>query len=644
MPEMKLGDVLIANGLITADQFEKALAIQKETPNLPIGQILCQLGYLTKHDLDVTLNYYRKRLKLGEILIQEQLIDQRMLDHALLVSQKEKIFLGKALINLRYIQEEQLCRAVAKQYDMPYVSLQNRRFSPELSSYLNPNYSLKHNLAVIEVKDKTLTLAMSYPLDPNLLRELENLTQMKLLPVMARESDINYALEQIYGIRQKAERRSSGSDDVQLDIGDDLSQEESRSKYVLDYNVELSLKRILTLGVRLRASDIHLESTEQGMQVRFRIDGILQFLDLGEEEQRISSHGPFMINKIKIISDMDISERRRPQDGSFRVKITTEGVMRNIDFRVSALPTRYGEDIVIRILDKIGPMSLETIGFSETYVNELEQMLRRPTGIFLIAGPTGSGKTSTLYALLGRINRPGVKILTVEDPIEYSVEGIRQAEVNAAIGNTFAEYLRAFMRQDPDHIMVGEIRDLETASIAIRASLTGHTVLSTLHTNDATGVVTRLIDMGVEPALVASTLRCAIAQRLVRVNCTYCRETYQPVEEVIRIFTLLGQPKMVFTHGKGCPRCNFTGYIGRKPIIELWAPSREDALDINRNLSNTELRKITFKETGRQTMFDYGLELVKSGETTLEELLRVIPFEQIEERINRFAANGEAPQ
>ena len=639
MPEMKIGDVLIANGLITADQFDKALAIQQENPNLPVGQILCQLGYLTKHDLDVTLNYYRKRLKLGEILIQEQLIDQRMLDHALLTSQKEKIFLGKALIKLRYIQEEQLCRAVAKQYDLPYVSLQNRRFSPELSNYLNPNYSLKHCLVGIEVKDKILTLAMSYPLDPNLLRELENLTKMKIMPVIARESDIIFALEQIYGIRQKAEWHTTGGDEVQLDIGDDLSQEESRSKYVLDYNVELSLKRILTLGVRTRSSDIHLESTEHGMQVRFRIDGILQFLNLSEEEQKISSHGPFMINKIKIICDMDISERRRPQDGSFRVKITTEGVIRNIDFRVSILPTRYGEDIVIRILDKIGPMTLETIGFSAAYVTELEEMLKRPNGIFLIAGPTGSGKTSTLYALLGRINRPGVKVLTVEDPIEYSVEGIRQTEVNAAIGNTFAEYLRAFLRQDPDHIMVGEIRDLETASIAIRASLTGHTVLSTLHTNDATGVVTRLIDMGVEPSLVASTLRCAIAQRLVRVNCSCCRETYQPEEEVIKVFTLLGLSEMTFLHGKGCPKCNFTGYIGRTPIIELWSPNREEALDINRNLSNNELRKITFRKTSRQTMFDYGLELVRAGETTLEELLRVIPFEQIDERINRFAVH-----
>lgn len=642
MQDMRLGDILIANKLITGEQFERALAIQKDNPTLPVGQTLCQLGYLTKHDLEVTLEYYKKRLKLGEILIKARLIDQPKLDHALTVSKKEKIFLGKALINLGYIQEEQLCRAVAEQYDMQYISLQNRRFSKDLSRYLNPNYSMKHRIVGIEVRDKTLTLAMAYPLDPNLLRELENQTQLNIVPLVARESDILQVHEQIYGIRRTIEGINVATDDVQLDIGDELSLEESRSKYVLDYNVEFSLRKILTLAIRAKASDIHLESTEIGMITRFRIDGILQSLNLGDERQKISNHGPSLINKIKIVCDMDIAERRRPQDGSFRVKINADGIQRNIDFRVSSLPTRYGEDIVIRILDKIGPMTLETVGFSGEHVLLLEKMLVSPTGIFLVSGPTGSGKTSTLYAMLGKINRPGVKVLTVEDPIEYSMEGVCQAEVNAAIGNTFAEYLRAFMRQDPDHIMVGEIRDLETASIAVRASLTGHTVLSTLHTNDATGVVTRLIDMGVEPALIASTLRCAIAQRLVRINCRHCREPYQPSEEVMKIFTLLGQQEITLLHGKGCPACNFTGYSGRKPIIELWAPTREEALDINRSLSNNKLREIVFKKNNRKTMFDDGMELVKDGETTLEELLRVVPVEQIDERINRFAAEGEA--
>lgn len=639
MSEMKLGDILIADGLITQEHFNKALVIQKVNPSLPIGQILCQLGYLARHDLNATLDYYKKRIRLGEILIKEKLINQRMLDHALTVSQKEKIPLGKALINLHYIQEEQLCRAVATQHDLPFASLQGRNFGSELGRFLNASYAIKHRMVVIGVQGTTITLAMVFPLNPITLRELETLTQMKIEPVVARESDIAFAQEQIYGVRHKAEMSNVSTEDFQLDIGEDLTQDVVRSKYVLDYNVEYSLKKILTFGVRTKSSDIHLEITENGMQTRFRIDGILQFLDLGDEGPKIASHGPPLVNKIKILCDLDIAERRRPQDGSFRVKISSAGVTRNVDFRVSVLPTRYGEDIVIRVLDKIGPMTLETVGFRDDYVTELDKMLERPTGIFLVAGPTGSGKTSTLYALLGRINRPGTKILTVEDPIEYSVEGIRQSEVNPAIGNTFAEYLRAFMRQDPDHIIVGEIRDLETAAIAVRASLTGHTVLSTLHTNDATGVVTRLIDMGVEPSLVASTLRCAIAQRLVRVNCAFCSEPYQPGEEVMKLFALLGYPQMTFIHGKGCPECHFSGYSGRKPIIELWAPSREESLDINRSLSNSELRRIVCHCTERQTMFEYGLERVRGGETTIEELLRVVPFEQIDERICRAAAH-----
>jgi len=627
MPEMKLGELLVTNRIITQEQFDKALEVQKKSPDLLIGQILCQLGYLCKHDLDITLDYYKKRLRLGDILVHDKVIDQRMLEHALTVSRKEKIPLGKVLINLRYIHEEQLARAVAKQHDLPFLSLQKRIFSPEHGRYLNANYAMKHKLVVIEAHANTLTMAMASPLNPIALRELENLTERKITPVVARESDITHALEHIYGVRRTVE---TGSDEMRLDLGDDLSDAESRSRYVLEHNVEYSLKKILTSGVKARASDIHMESTESGMQIRYRIDGVLQHLNLGGEEQKIAGHGASLVSKIKILCEMDITERRRPQDGSFRVKISSEGEGRNIDFRVSTLPTRYGEDVVIRILDKMGPMTLETVGFAPEHVKTLEQLLDKPTGIFIASGPTGSGKTSTLYAILSRLNRPGVKILTVEDPIEYSVEGIRQAEVNAAIGNTFASFLRTFLRQDPDHIMVGEIRDLDTASIAIRASLTGHTVLSTLHTNDATSVVTRLIDMGVEPALVSSTLRCVIAQRLVRINCGRCRQRYQPTPEAQKIAAILNQP-FDFVHGKGCPACNFSGYAGRKPIVEMWAPTRNEAIIINRNLNNSELRDLVFRKEGRQTMFANGLEQVRKGETTIEELLRVVPFEQIEE-------------
>lgn len=633
MPEKKLGEILIGCGLITPEQFATALELQCHKPGRPIGQILCEQGFLTAENLNTTLDYNQKRLKLGEILVKARQIDREKLDKALEVSKKEKIPLGKALLNLHYVEEEQIARAVAQQYDLPLLSLRERNFDSELSRFLNPNYALRHRIAVIDRNATTLTLAMAFPLSAHLLHELEMMTHFKISPVIVRESEVLYALEKIYGPRKHPSTISV--EQLALDMVDDLSPEEARSRYVLDYNIDYLFKRLLMIGIKCGASDIHLESTERGMQVRFRVDGVLQFLELDEDTAKISAKGSALISKVKILCELDITERRRPQDGSFRVKIGTDSNPRNIDFRVSVIPTRFGENVVIRILDKIGPMTLETIGFSRAAVDDLERLLGNPTGMFLVTGPTGSGKSSTLYAILARLNKPGVKILTVEDPIEYSIEGISQSEVNEGIGNTFAEFLRSFLRQDPDHIMVGEIRDLDTCSIAIRASLTGHTVLSTLHTNDATSAVPRFIDIGVEPTLISATLRCVIAQRLVRVNCPHCKAVYQPtatshyLEEFLEY---LGTGHEL-VRGKGCVRCHQTGFMGRKPIIELWAPTREEAVLINRRPDNGMLREAVFGDGRRQTMLQNGLDRVREGETTIEELIRVVPFEQIEEFI-----------
>lgn len=328
---------------------------------------------------------------------------------------------------------------------------------------------------------------------------------------------------------------------------------------------------------------------------------------------------------------MDIAERRRPQDSSFKMKVSKDGTSRSIDFRVSTVPTRYGENLVMRILDKKGEnLSMERLGYFPEMIHELFRALEKPTGIFLVTGPTGSGKTSTLYALLSHINKPETKTLTVEDPIEYSLEGISQTEINEVIGNTFAKILRSFLRQDPDNIMVGEIRDSETAMIAIRAALTGHTVLSTLHTSDATSAVTRLIDMGVEGNLLSLTLRCVIAQRLVRKNCEKCRKSYKPEDFILTEFSIPNNLPINLIRSKGCPACNYTGFSGRLPVTEMWLPTKEELLLLNRRPDNIALRQQVFGDRKRTTLIEDGMRRVFRGETPLEELLKVIPAEQIE--------------
>lgn len=629
MPEKRIGELLIEHGLLTREQFSCALEAQKMTPTVPIGQIICQMGFLSAEDMSLALDFNKKRLNLGDILVRQKLIDQEKLQSALDVSKKENIPLGKALLNLRYIQEEHLARAIATQYDLPYESLDKYHLAPELGKFFNASYAMKNRVVAIEKSARCVTVAMAFPLSPHLLHELEVIIHHVIKPVIARESDIIRALEQIYGLQQNRPLPVV-AEPVQLDIIEDFSLDELRSRYVIDYNVDYLAKRIISVGVKQGASDIHLESTDHGALVRFRIDGVLQQLDLGGDSQLIQTHGRSLVSKIKILCDLDITEKRRPQNGSFRVKIMVGDKPRNVDFRVSTIPTKYGENVVIRILDrKEGPMSLESLGFNLSIAEELNHLLAKPTGIFLVTGPTGSGKSSTLYAILSKLNKPGVKTMTVEDPIEYSMDGISQSEVNLAIGNTFAEYLRAFLRQDPDHIMVGEIRDVETALISIRASLTGHTVLSTLHTNDSTGVVPRLQDMGVEATLISSTLRCVLSQRLVRIICPACREQYQPSADILKEFRVIQTAGRIFTRGKGCLHCNSTGFSGRRPIVEMWIPSREDALLINKHADNQILRETAFIKENKPTMLQDGIKKVHQGETTLEELARVVPYEQV---------------
>lgn len=637
----KLGELLIRNGLVTVAQFKAAMEKQQqEFPCVPIGQILCQLGFISAMDLNMVLDYNRKRLKLGEILVKQNHLDEGKLNNALQIAEKEHIPLGQALVRLHYLDEEKVARAIAAQYDLPFISFDTFSFDPDLARLINVNYAQRQRIVPVGKTGKCVTLAMAFPLRSVELHELAAVIDMEIKPAIARESDIVTAQHRIFRTTPRPAREEK--ERLNFEVSEDIARESGKSRYVDDFisaDVDYLVKKIISIAIKMAASDIHLESREHGMEIRFRIDGVLQSLDLGHDADAINGHAKQIVSKVKILCDMDIAEKRRPQDSSFKLKVTKDGTVRSVDFRVSSVPTQYGENVVIRILDKRGgAISLETLGLLPAHVDTLCRTLEKPTGIFLVTGPTGSGKSSTLYAILNRINTSEVKTLTVEDPIEYTIDGVSQSEVNEAIGNTFAHFLRSFLRQDPDNIMVGEIRDLETAAISIRAALTGHTVLSTLHTNDATSAFTRLLDMGVDPSLLSSTLRCVLAQRLVRRICDHCKMRYTPAKEILGEFRFPETTTHPFARGSGCVRCNFTGFAGRRPIAELWVPTGSEVLLFNKRPDNLALREVVFNQGQRMTMIEDGLRRVKTGETTLEELLRVVPYEHVEECRNRMAA------
>jgi type IV pilus assembly protein PilB len=636
MQEKKIGELLVENKLITADEFNEALEVQQMNPSKPIGQLLCQMGLLKSVDLEYVLDHNNKRRKLGDILISQNLINEEHLNNALKISKSEKIPLGRALIRQHLIEEEQLSRAIASQHDMKFVNLAGMRFSKEMSGYINASFAQRLRIIPIRCRGNAITIAMAFPLKRDEMAQLESCWKMKVIPVIATESDILIAQQTMFKLSGTASH-----EDLIFELSEENVREISKSKYVSDFisaDVDFLVKRIITTGIRDGASDIHLESTEHGMEVRYRIDGILQSVEMGPDEALISPNARQIVYKIKAMCEMAVAERRRPQDGSFKMKVSKEDTIRGVDFRVSTVPTQYGENVVIRILDKRrGAISLESLGFATEHVSALYKELARPTGLFLVTGPTHSGKSSTLYAMLSRINTPGVKTLTIEDPIEYAIDGITQTEVNDVIGNSFARLLHSFLRQDPDNIMVGEIRDAETATISMHAALTGHTVISALHTNDATSAVTRLIDMGVEPSLIATSLRSVLAQRLVRRVCQKCQARYTPPGRILTEFGIKTNSGMKFIHGKGCGECNYTGFSGRLPIVELWIPSRDELLMFNRRPDNQTLRNSVFAQSNRLTMIEDGFRRVQAGETTLEELLRVVPFEQIEARNKKIA-------
>ncbi|MEN8701178.1 GspE/PulE family protein [Bacillus infantis] len=545
------------------------------------------------------------RRRLGDLLVDSGLISEEQLQQALKEKHKDQR-IGDALLQRGYITEQQLIEVLEFQLGIPHVSLYRYPFDVKLFSMVSKDLAKRNLIIPLKKEGEKLFVAMADPMDFYTIDDLRLSTGFHVEAAIATKDDILRAINKYYDMDEGFEELLDASPGTKELQDDKIADEDSP--------IVRLVNQILGNAASMKASDVHIDPQETKVAVRYRIDGVLR------TERVLPKHMQSVLTaRIKIMANLDITEHRVPQDG--RIKINLD--FHPIDLRISTLPTVYGEKIVMRLLDLGSSLNdMNKLGFNKLNLNRFTSMINKPTGIVLLTGPTGSGKSSTLYAALNQLNSEEVNIITVEDPVEYQLEGINQIQVNSNVGMTFAKGLRAILRQDPNIIMVGEIRDKETVEVAIRASLTGHLVLSTLHTNDSLGSITRLLDMGVEPFLVASSLSGIVAQRLVRRVCRDCEEIQAPTKREIEIFARRGMKVETIKRGRGCSSCNMTGYKGRIAIHEVLVIDDEMRRVIMNGESFSRLRELAIKN---KTIFliDDGLLKVKQGITTTEEVLRV---------------------
>lgn len=637
----RLGELLIEQGHISQEQLDEALEMQKMLPDQTVGQLLCRLGYIRESDLSLVLDQKNKRRKLADILLKEGVIEQQKLSQARELSRQNDIPLERALLKLRFIDEEQLARSVATQYDLPYVEIHSISLDPGLARFISSVYAQKHMLVPISMIGNTLTLAMSQPLRHHDIRQLEDNIRLKIISVIASEASVLRALKTLY--RVDLSSSSSAMDEVNLDlVPDSISELLNKTSAIDEPEVEEEVRKVTekdSVIVKLvnkiiydaymkKASDIHIEPYpgKRDVTVRIRVDG--QCLVY----QKIPYKYKFAIpSRIKIMADLDIADRRRPQDG--KIDFKKFGPL-DIELRVATMPTvGQLEDVVIRILTSGEPISFNQLGLTERNQQVFERCLQSPYGLVLVVGPTGSGKTTTLHSGLAMINSSNRKIWTAEDPVEITQIGLRQVQINPKIGFTFASALRSFLRLDPDVIMVGEMRDEETAGIAVEASLTGHLVFSTLHTNSAPETVSRLLEIGLDPYSFSDSLLCVLAQRLARRLCPHCREMYVPtqteldelLEEYGRdAFALTGidQQSITVARAHGCEQCGQSGYHGRLGIHEVLDATDHLKYLIKRRADTDDIR-LQAVQDGMTSLKQDGILKVLQGLTDIHEVRRV---------------------
>ncbi len=542
-------------------------------------------------------------MRLGEILIGRKLISQEDLERALELQKERGDKIGKTLVDMGFIAMRDVLAALSEQLEVPLVAIDAPPFVSAETEALSPRFLRQFRCLPLSREDHTITLAMADPLDVETIAAVRHCTGLKISTVLAPEQEIVDAIDKYYG--ESAARSEADFDFQAGEMSEDL---EHLRDMASEAPVIRLVNAIIASAVEKRASDIHLEPFEKDFRIRYRVDGVLYSQDPPPRELKAA-----MISRVKLMAKLNIAERRLPQDG--RIKIKTLG--REVDLRVSTLPTLYGESVVMRLLDRSAGdfYDLGRLGFDNYMLGRMEYYTSLPHGIFLVTGPTGSGKSTTLYSALKRINQSDKKIITIEDPVEYQMDGINQLHVNTQIGLTFAQGLRHIVRQDPDVIMVGEIRDRETADIAIRSSLTGHFVFSTLHTNDAPSAITRLTDMGMENYLITSSVVAVLAQRLVRVICEHCK-----AESGTRIAPD-GNPVVCYA-GRGCEHCFGSGYKGRMGIFELMELGDEIRQLIMKNADAASITNVA-RRNGMRNLREDGWLKVRTGVTTADEVMRV---------------------
>ncbi len=605
MPDKnRLGEILLSWNLITQQDLEIALKEQKEKGGY-LGQIFIDKGLVSSTDISRALQLISSKAKdkaeLGLMLVTDNIITKEQLETAITKKKILKTTLEDTLLDLGFVTSEQIAQSTARHLGLTFIHLSDYDINLETLELLPENVIRNYQAVPLKMEQNSLHVAISDPLNLPAVNEIKRVSKYPVKFVITSKKDIQAIIERYFNLQQMTKQIIS---DIRIE------------KTFDDSTVSRLVDKLLHAGMNSRASDIHLEPHSPEMRVRFRIDGILH--DITTVPKDIDAS---LLSRIKVMADMDITEHRRPQDGHISLKLNDK----EYDLRIASTSTIAGEKIVIRILDKTGMLlSLKELGLSTKEQEVFKSLIQRPHGIILVTGPTGSGKTTTLYAVLNQIDTLTKNVVTIEDPVEYKLEGINQTQVNPAADITFATGLRSILRQDPDIIMVGEIRDSETANIAIHAALTGHLVLSTLHTNDAASAITRLIDMGIEPFLVSSAVIGVVAQRLMRTICPECKEQYQPSEEILKETRLEDlQNKITFFHGKGCEHCMQTAYRGRTGVFEVMKIGDKIRELILGKQPAARIKEICRQE-GMTTLKDSAIEKVTLGVTTVDEVKRAI--------------------
>jgi type IV pilus assembly protein PilB len=568
---------------------------------------------------------------IGQILKEMELINEGQLQEALAEQRKNGGTLGEILIAKTFITRDELMLALGAQMDMDVVNLSEMEIDPKVIDMVPPTMARNYNIIPVEVQAAAdghpgrITVAMANPHDINVLDDLRYMLRMEVQGAVASEDDIRAAMAKYYDSKQEKldQFLESVSDEGDIDF-EQVKQETGKGPVNIDEMVNAApvvklLNLILVTAIKAKASDVHFEPFESEFKVRYRVDGVLYEMQAPPLHLAIP-----IISRVKVLSNLDISETRLPQDG--RILLTVS--QRPVDLRVSTLPTIFGESVVMRVLDRsVVKLDIENVGLREDEMRLIKDLIGLPHGIIIVTGPTGSGKTTTLYSCLNYANDIRYKIITTEDPVEYDLDGIVQCQVNEEVDVTYANLLRAILRQDPDTILVGEIRDLETGQIAIEASLTGHLVFSTLHTNDAPSAITRMIDLGIESFLICATLEAIVAQRLVRRVCAGCKEDIQPTEEMLMELGLTPNDVTgkTFCWGRGCPTCNNTGYKGRQAIFEIMLLTQRIKELVMQAASTDAIRHLA-REQGMRTLRQAGLLAIFDGNTTIEEVVRETMF------------------